>query len=888
MRNSLSRVAVLSVFILAPLGAKAQSIRYKDPSVPVADRVNDLLARMTPEEKFWQLFMIPGDLKDGKEKYRNGIFGLQVRPAQLQDAAGQMIPAHPGSEKDNLASTINAIQKYFVEDTRLGIPILPFEEALHGLVLPGSTSFPVPIGLAATWDPDLVHRVAGAVATETRSYGIRDVLSPVVNIAPDPRWGRTEETYGEDPFLSSEMGVAFVSAFEKTGIITTPKHFLANSGDGGRDSYPIGHSERMLEEYFLPPFRACITRGGSRSIMTSYNSLDGSPASANDWLLNKKLNGDMGFRGIIISDAGAVGGANVLHYTAADYEEAAINAMKSGAHVIFQTAFEHHKLFMPPFLDGRIAPRLIDSAVARVLRVKFELGLFENPYQAKIDNSTENDRMILAREAAAKSMVLLKNDRQTLPLSKSIRSLAVIGVDAKEARLGGYSRPGRAAISILEGITSKLGDKATVTYNEGPGRQAIEWVTVPASSLTTLQHGKATPGLSAAYFNSVRLEGKPVLERVDPSIDFRWTLYGPDPAVQFDFFSARWTGKLTAPASGRYKIGFAGNDGYRLYLDGKLIIDNWKSQTYTTRLAEVEFVRGKVYDLRAEFFEASGIARLKLIWNVGVTDDWKARIVEAVSAAGKSDAAVVLAGIEEGEGLDRANLSLPGHQEELIAALASTGKPLVVVLVGGSAITMTKWHDKVPAILDAWYPGDAGGDAVADVLFGDYNPAGRLPLGFPVDEGQLPYVYNHKPTGRNDDYSDLTGMPLFPFGFGLSYTTFEYSDLRIEKPLMRADETAILRCRISNTGSRAGDEVVQLYVRDVLATSAQPIKQLKGFQRVTLNPGETKEVSFVLTPDLLKILNDQMQWVVEPGEFRIMIGASSRDIRLRGTLKVLK
>lgn len=859
--------------------------RYKDQNLPIASRVNDLLGRMTPEEKFWQLFMIPGDLTDGKEKYRNGIFGLQVRSSMQGDASGQLIPANSHADADEAARRINEIQKFFVEETRLGIPIIPFEEALHGLVAPGAASYPVPIALAATWDTQLMHEVAAAIASEAKGRGIRDVLSPVVNVAADPRWGRTEETYGEDPFLASEMGVAFVSAFESAGVITTPKHFVANSGDGGRDSYPVDYSERMLEEYYFPPFRACIAQGGSRSIMTSYNSVNGSPATANHWLLNKKLKGDMHFRGVIISDAGAIGGANVLHFTAAGYEEATIRAMQEGAHVIFQTSIDHHKLFMPPFVEGRIERSLIDSAVARVLRLKFELGLFDNPY-TDLSAKQSDLKTTLIKDAALKSIVLLKNEKETLPLRKDIRSITVIGTDAVEARLGGYSRPGKGKVSILDGLKSKLGVKAVVSFHPGPGRNTPEWTPVPSALLSATIDGNRVEGVRGEYFNNVDLAGEPVVDRADKAVDFRWTLYSPDPAVNFDFFSVRWTGKLTAPSTGIYKIGFTGNSGYRLFLDGRLIIDNWKSQAQSTNLVEYNFVKGHAYDLRAEFVESSGVSSIKLVWTAGVANDWKARIDAAVDAAARADAAVVVVGIEEGEGMDRAHLSLPGHQEELISAIAKTGKPFVVALVGGSAITMTNWMDKVPAILDVWYPGDMGGEAVADVLFGDYNPAGRLPIGFPVFEGQLPFVYNHKPTGRNDDYADLAGQPMFPFGFGLSYTSFRYSDLQFVKQTIRRDESTTIRLKVTNVGTRDGEEVVQLYIRDELASVAQPIKQLKGFQRIMLKAGDTREVSFEITPEMLKLYNAKMEWVVEPGDFRIMIGASSRDIRLREHLRV--
>src|SRR5436190_15487877 len=424
---------------------------YKNAQLPVELRVKDLMSRMTPEEKFWQLFMIPGDLTDGKEKYKNGIFGFQVSAKGSADAAGQLLNYSAASNAKETAKLINSMQHYFVDETRLGITIIAFDEALHGLVRDGATSFPASIGLASTWDIAFMNRVSTAIANETKSRGIRQILSPVVNIASDVRWGRVEETYGEDPFLSSEMGVAFVSPFEKMGVVTTPKHFLANSGDGGRDSYPIDLNERVLEEYYLPPFWACFERGGSRSVMTSYNSIDGSPCTANDWLLNEWLKKKMNFNGFIISDASAVGGANVLHYTASDYEDASAKAINNGLDVIFQTAYEHKDLFMPPFLDGRINPKTIDEAVARVLKAKFDLGLFEHPYTDEAEVSKWNSNpahKIIAREAAEKSMVLLKNEKNLLPLKKTIPSIAVIGIDATEARLGGYSGPGNGKVNI--------------------------------------------------------------------------------------------------------------------------------------------------------------------------------------------------------------------------------------------------------------------------------------------------------------------------------------------------------------------------------------------------------------------------------------------------------
>jgi beta-glucosidase len=841
---------------------------------------------MTPEEKFWQLFMIPGDLENVKpDQYKNGIFGFQISASAQGNGDTQQLLRYNTSE-GGLALTrkINAIQKYFIEQSRLGIPIIPFDEALHGLVRDGATAFPQAIALAATFDTTLMRQVATAIANETKARGIRQILSPVVNLANDVRWGRVEETYGEDPYLSSEMGVAFVSSFEKMNIITTPKHFIANVGDGGRDSYPIHFSERFLEETHLVPFKACFTRGGSRSVMTSYNSYDGSPATANDWLLNKKLKQEWTFKGFVVSDAGATGGSVVLHNTSPTLVVAGQQAITAGLDVIFQTDFQHYKLFNQAFLDGSIAQTRIDDAVSRVLRAKFELGLFEQPYvleEAIIQLSNDRSHKELARKAALESIVLLKNEKSTLPINKQIRSIAVIGKEATEARLGGYSGPGNGKVNILHGITQNAGH-VKVTFSEGVERRSEEWKVVPAEFLSC-EEGS---GLKGEYFNNVTLQGKPAAIKNVEKIDFLWTLSSPDEAIQKDFYSIRWTGKIKSPKAGKFKVGIEGNDGFRLYVNNQLLIDNWKKQTYQALLSEFYFEKDKPYAIRVEFFEPVGNAKLKLVWNVDVSNDWENKIAQAVEIARKADIAIVVSGIHEGEFQDRASLSLPGHQEELIQKVAATGKPVVVILVGGSAITMNHWIDKVNSIVDVWYPGEEGGHAVAQVLFGQYNPAGRLPITFPQHEAQLPLVYNHKPTGRGDDYHNLSGLPLFPFGFGLSYTRFDYSDIRLEKNDISKNESTTLHCKIKNTGAVAGDEVVQFYLSDLLATVARPVMELKGFQRIHLSPGESKEVTFRIEPSMLTMLNAQMKVVVEPGDFRVMIGASSRDIRLKETLRV--
>ena len=875
--------------LLCAISANAQP--YKDPKQPIEKRVADLLARMTPEEKFWQLFMIPGDLSVDKDRYKTGIFGFQISTVgQTGNAAGQMLSYSAGASAAETAEMVNSMQRFFLKESRLGIPIIPFDEALHGLVRQGATAFPQSIGLAATWDTTLMHRISKAIAKECYTRGLRQILSPVVNIASDVRWGRTEETYGEDPLLASMMGVAYVSELEKMGIISTPKHFLANVGDGGRDSYPIHFNERLLREIYLPPFEACFKEGGSRSVMTAYNSLDGSPSTGNSWLLNEYLKKELNFKGFTISDAGATGGANVLHFTAKDYPDATAKSITNGLDVIFQTNHDHYKLFCPPFYNGEIKQNIIDTAVARVLRLKFELGLFENPYvdpqEARIWNGHKTHRN-LALEAAQKSIVLLKNEKNILPLRKNIKSIAVVGPDADEARLGGYSGPGINKVSIQDGIKNKLGSTAIIRHSKGCTRENIQYKTIPAEALSCIIDGKKQNGLQGEYYNNVTLTGKPAFTRLDPQIQFQWTLFSPDPNIlPYDFYSVKWTGTLKSPSSGKYKIGIDGNDGYRLYIDNKLIIDNWKKLSKQIVTTDFIFEKGKEYAIRIEFYEPTGNAFFNLVWNEGVSNNESTEIDKAVKLATQSDATIVVVGITEGEFLDRAYLNLPGRQEELINRIAATGKPTIVVLVGGSAITMNSWLHNVPSILDVWYSGEQGGNAVADVLFGDYNPAGRLPITFPIFEGQLPLVYNHKPTGRGDDYNNLTGQPLFPFGYGLSYTSFEYSDLKFSHNNIASNDSTYISLTVKNTGKIKGDEVVQLYIRDELTSVARPITELKAFTRISLNAGESKKVIFKVTPEMLSMLDINLKKAVEPGDFRIMVGASSKDIRLRDILTV--
>ena len=852
---------VPALVVLPPAPARAQA-PYRDSALPIEARAQDLLARMTLEEKFWQLFMLPGSRADPAHDYSHGVFGLQDRAA-------------PDARRD--AEAHNALQRYFADSTRLGIPMLAFEEGVHGVMRRGATVVPAAIALAATFDTALVRDVAATIAREARSRGIRQLLSPVVNIATDVRWGRVEETYGEDPFLASAMARLYTRELERQGVIATPKHFVANVGDGGRDSYPINLSTRALEELHFPPFRAALG-AGARSVMTAYNSVDGMPASQSRALLDGTLRTDWGFGGFVISDQSAVGGAVVLHQTEASTATATKRAIEAGLDVIFQSSYPEHRPYLAAFRSGAIAPAAIDSAVARVLREKLRLGLFERPYVAPESAAAvaaSPAARILARDAARASLVLLRNEAGTLPIRAGVRSVALIGADATEARLGGYTIEGTPGRSILDGLRARLGDR--VHHLPGPGRRHTGHAVVPAEAFDSLR---------GDYFDNITLAGLPRASRRDPRIDFRWTFNAPADGISSDWYSVRWTGRLRAPAGGVRQLGIEGNDGYRLFLDGKLLIDNWRKQSYRTTLVPAALATGSTHEIRLEFFESAGNARVRLVWDAGAPDEQEARIEAAVALARRSEVAVVVAGIEEGEFRDRASLALPGRQEELIRRVAATGTPTVVVLIGGSAVTMSSWIDRVGSVLMAWYPGAEGGDAVADVLLGDDSPAGRLPVTFPLAEGQLPLSYFHLPTGRGDDYVDLTGAPAFPFGFGLSYTSFEYDSLQVAPGVLASGDVTVT-FRLRNTGSRTGDEVPQLYLRDPVASVARPLMALKGFTRVRLAPGEARTVSLVLDARELRMLDESGRWAVEPGTYHLLVGASSRDIRLRGQVEVV-
>jgi len=762
--------------------------KYLDKSLSIDERVEDLLSKMTLEEKaaqlksrifaFWKTIVdfvenLPLEdlneeqLNDFNNSIFNAVFESVFRRPEIHNIISRnlvknsWLKALEGEQKIPIgqfacvlrdfspresAEFANKIQKYVLENSRLKIPILIHDECLHGCMAKGSTIFPQAIAMSCTWDPELIREMAVAIGKETRARGIHQALSPTINIARDPRCGRTEETYGEDPYLASKFAVAFIEGLQSQKVAATPKHYAANFvGDGGRDSYPIHFSERLLREVYFQTFKAAVEKAGAMSIMSAYNSIDGVPCTANKWLLTDVLRNEWGFKGYVVSDYMAVTHLITKHRVASSKEEAAKLALEAGLDVELPDSdcFEN---IVNLVKQGKLNQEVLDNAVRRVLRVKFWLGLFDDPYVDPDYAEKINDHPAhreLALKIARESIVLLKNDSDILPLDKNIKKIAVIGPNADIPRMGGYSGYGVKIVTPLEGIKNKVSKSTEVYYAQGC----------------------------------------------------------------------------------------------------ELIGDSKKG------------------------FE------------------------EAIKIAEKCDVAILFMGDSvpetQGEQRDRHNLDLPGVQEDLIKAICATGIPVIVVLINGSAITMTKWINDVKAVLEAWYPGEEGGNAIADVLFGDYTPGGKLTITFPKHVGQLPLYYNHRPTGRVDDYCDLRGrQALFEFGYGLSYTKFKYSNLRLSKEKVPIDGVLEVSFDIENIGKFDGDEVAQLYLRKEYSQVARPVKELKGFKRISLKKGEKKTVTLKLTEEELGFYDRNLNFVVEPGRYEIMIGSSSEDIRLRAFFDV--
>ncbi len=756
IRTSLFTSAFLSTLIL---GSFAQDARpaYRNPNLTAEERAADLVKRMTLEEKVDQL-------AGGRRRARNSG---NAEEKQVFEELGRLYRENSQVSPHDAAEARNKAQHYLVEKTRLGIPAIFQGEALHGFMASGSTSFPQVLGLASTWDPELVQQAFTAAADEMASSGVNQAFTPVLDLGRDPRWGRTEETYGEDPYLVSRMGVAAITGLQgkswnidRHHVMATMKHFAAHGQpESGTNTAPVNLSERELRETFLVPFQAAVQEAHVGSVMASYNEIDGIPSHVNPWLLDKVLRQEWGFRGYVTSDGNGLQMLVETHHVAADFAEAARKALAAGVDFDLSDGSVYATL-ADQVRDGKIPEAELDQAVKRVLEAKFRLGLFENPfvdpdYAQKITNSPEHQQ--LALKVAEKAIVLLKNDKNLLPLDLGkLKTIAVIGPNAADVHLGGYSRdpgPGNQ-ISILDGIRKRVGDKAKVVYAEG-------------CKITTGKQGWA-----GWYENKV--------EQPDPKAD-----------------------------------------------------------------AE---------EIRA-----------------------------AVDVAKKSNVAIVVVGENESTNReawseqhlgDRDSLDLLGSQETLVRSIVETGTPTVVLLINGRPLSINYEKEHVPAILEGWYLGEQGGMAAANVLFGDVNPGGKLPISFPKSVGQIPDYYDHKPS-RNRSYLFAGREPIYPFGYGLSYTQFRFDNLRIEPKTIRTGGSAKVSVDIINSGNRAGDEVAELYIHQRVASRTRPVLQLRGFKRVTLDPGQKVTVDFTVTPADLSLIDVNMNSVVEPGIFDVMVGPSS-------------
>jgi beta-glucosidase len=741
------------------------AIDYKNPKLPLNKRVADLLNRMTLEEKVAQLMGLwNGGVEDFKEEILND-------PEKMKEIFGNGCNSvHPAPFGIKETVTLrNKIQKYLVEKTRLGIPALFVDEGQHGMMRPHSTVFPQAIGMACSWNPELFEKIYSVIAFEMRSRGTHLALSPVVDVCRDPRWGRVEETYGEDPFLSGILSCAAVKGLQGTidgnvsdgHVAATLKHLVGHGQpEGGQNQGPANYSMRVLRDYHMIPFKMCIDEVKPVSVMPSYNEVDGIPSHSNKWLIKDLLRKEWGFEGMVVADYYAIDQLFSKEFVAKDGKDAAMIAFNTGVQYEFPQANNYK--FLPELLEeGKIKEEDIDRAVAQALKLKFELGLFENPYvdtDKAIAVSKKREHKELALQAARESIVLLKNDN-LLPLQKNkYKKIAVIGPCAKDLYFGGYSGEPYEKVSLLDGIRNKAGSDIEILFAQGC---------------------KLTTNTTTSYFN-------------------------------------------------------------------------WKYD-------EIKF--------------ASREENLKLI-------------EEAVDVAKKAE--IIILAIGENEHLcreawakthigDNSTLDLFGEQSELVESIIALGKPVVVYLTNGRPLTINKLAKKVPAILEGWYMGQETGTAAADIIFGDINPSGKLTITFPKSAGQLPMYYNHKHSAQFLDYLSEDIKPLFHFGFGLSYTTFSFSNLRLEKSTIGIDESTKVSVDVKNNGKHAGDEVVQLYIRDLISSVTRPVKELKGFKRINLKPDESKTVSFIISPNHLSFTNIYMENVVEPGDFEIMVGNSSRD-----------
>ena len=769
---------------------------------------------------------------------------------------------------------------------RLHIPALRMTDGPVGVRVGQSTAFPAGELLAATFDPALVERVGAAIARETKGHGKNVILGPAVNIARTALCGRNFEYYGEDPELAARTAVAFINGVQKQGVVATIKHFAANNQETERMSVSAEVDPRALHEIFLPAFEAAVRQAGVWAVMCAYNRLNGVYACENPGLLDRTLRHNWGFRGLVISDWGAT--------------HSLVPAMRAGLDLEMPKGVHYSPAAIRGSLDKKeIEPAVLDEMVRRQLRAIAALKLDEDASERPEAIDTLEHRA-LNREIARSGFVLLKNDRNTLPLDRSkLWRIAVVGPRGGLVDGGGGSAHVAATrkASLVDALREALGNRVRVEF--APGDITPDGLEPIPASVLAPPPGHIGQGLLGEYFVGKERTGTPKLVRVDATVDFHWELSAPAPGLPEDGFSVRWTGKLTPPKSGLYALGLRSDDGSRLYLDGKLVVDDWGDHPPTLKTTQIELVGGKSYDVRLEYFEGIVGASVELLWQRSDKDPIR-RVAEIARGADIVIAAVGDGMGDETEGADRASLSLPGRQDEIVRAAAAVNPRIVVVTTSGAAIAMP-WLDQVRAVLHGWFPGQEAGAAFTDVLLGDVSPSGKLPVSFPKRLEDEPAFGNFPGASGRVAYQEgiLVGYrwydtrkiePLFPFGHGLSYTTFAYRDLAVSA--WDPDRGVSLRLKVKNTGPRRGAEVVQVYVHAASAAVPRPEQELRAFSKVDLAPGEEREVTLKLPARAFATFDPKLPerdaWRTDPGTFEIRAASSSRDIRLRATVTVPK
>ncbi|OGU50131.1 MAG: hypothetical protein A2455_08960 [Ignavibacteria bacterium RIFOXYC2_FULL_35_16] len=768
---------------------------------------------------------------------------------------------------------------------RLGIPPLNMTDGPLGVRWESSTAFPAGIAMGATWNPELISKLGSAIAEEVKEKGRHVILGPCVNIARIPMGGRNFESFGEDPYLTSRIAVDYIKGVQKENVVATVKHYAVNNQEHQRDFVNTIVDERALNEIYLPAFKAAVEEAKVLAVMSAYNKLNGTYCSENDYLLIDKLKNEWKFNGLVMSDWGAVHSSIPTFNSGLDVE------MPKGEYLNQTTLLDKLK-------SGELDIAKLDDKVRRILRVMFTIGLFDPDYSRdKYDKSKVNnpEHIKVALDVAREGIVLLKNQDSILPIDvNKIKSVAVIGPNSAVARTGGGGSSMVVPInpiSPLEALQNKIGSKVKINFAQG---SMIDGDSNPIESkfLFTDKEGKQN-GLKGEYFANKNLEGTPDQIAVDQQIDFSLDWNAPFEDFPKDNFSIRWTGFLKPDKTDKYTIDVASDDGVRLYLEDEMVINDWNdhavmTNSYTTRLES-----GKYYKIKLEYYENAGGAIVKLGWRMPN----EKLLAQAVDAAKNSDVAIVFAGTNannESEGFDRKNLVLPNDQDKLIREIVKVNANTIVVLTTGSPVLMNEWVDDVPGIIEAWFPGEQAGNAIAEVLIGETNPSGKLPMTFPQrwedcsahntymkEDGTTRYEDGIYVGYRHFDKHNF--IPLFPFGHGHSYTQFEYSGLKLSSEKMNHDGKLEVSFQLKNSGKAAGAEVAQLYISDVKSSVDRPSKELKRFAKVYLEPSETKTVKFEIDQMALSFFDAQNKvWIAEPGDFEILIGGSSEDIKLKG------